>query len=44
MNDSGEPDVSKIGILMTQKMASRVLYSYAYHLNVVTIIIPTEAA
>ena len=43
-DDSGEPDVSKIGILMTQKMASRVLYSYAYHLNVVTIIIPTEAA
>ena len=34
---------SKIGIIMTQKIASRVLYSYAYHLNVVTIHSPIEA-
>ena len=33
---------SKIGVVMTQKIASKVLYSYAYHLNVVTIIIPTS--
>lgn len=32
---------SKIGIVMVQKTASNVLYSYAYHLNVVTITIPT---
>jgi len=32
---------SKIGVVMTQKIASEVLYSYAYHLNVVTITIPT---
>ena len=38
-NDSD--NFSKIGIIMTQKIASKVLYSYAYHLNVVTIIIPT---
>lgn len=33
---------SKIGIVMTQKTASEILYSYAYHLNVVSIIIPTS--
>ena len=42
-DDSEEINVSKIGITMTQKIASRVLYSYAYHLNVVTIHIPIEA-
>ena len=31
---------SKIGIVMTQKIASEIHYSYAYHLNVVTVIIP----
>ncbi len=41
-DESEENDVSKIGIIMTQKIASRVLYSYAYHLNIVTIIIPTS--
>ncbi len=42
--DHNERDESfrKIGIIMTQKIASHVLYSYAYHLNVVTIIIPTS--
>ena len=33
---------SKIGIILTQKMASDILYSYAYHLNVVSVIIPTD--
>ena len=32
---------SKIGVIMAQKIASRILYSYVYHLNVVTVIIPT---
>ena len=40
---STEDDFSKIGIVMTQKIASKVLYSYAYHLNVVTVVIPTSA-
>lgn len=35
---------SKIGIVMTQKIASKVMYSYAYHLNVVTVVIPTSDA
>ena len=39
--NSDSDNFSKIGIIMTQKIASKVLYSYAYHLNVVTIIIPT---
>lgn len=34
---------SKIGVVMTQKIASKVMYSYAYHLNVVTIVIPATA-
>ena len=34
---------SKIGVVMTQKIASKVMYSYAYHLNVVTIVIPAAA-
>ncbi|MBR1444211.1 MAG: MATE family efflux transporter [Firmicutes bacterium] len=37
---NGEDDFSKIGIVMTQKIASEILYSYAYHLNVVSVIIP----
>ena len=40
-HDEKDESFSKIGIIMTQKIASKVLYSYAYHLNVVTIIIPT---
>ena len=38
--ENGEDDFSKIGIVMTQKIASEILYSYAYHLNVVSVIIP----
>lgn len=41
--DTEEDKVSKIGVVMTQKIASRVLYSYAYHLNVVTVVIPVSA-
>ena len=34
-----EDEYSKIGIVMTQKIASNIVYSYAYHLNVVSVII-----
>lgn len=34
-----EDEYSKIGIVMTQKIASDIVYSYAYHLNVVSVII-----
>ena len=41
-HDGTEDDsFSKIGIVMTQRIASSILYSYAYHLNVVSVIIPT---
>lgn len=41
VEDKGaEDNFSKIGIVMTQKIASEIHYSYAYHLNVVTVIIP----
>ena len=33
---------SKIGVSMVQKIASDISYSYAYHLNVVSVTIPTE--
>ena len=37
-HDEKDESFSKIGINMTQKIASKVLYSYAYHLNVVSVI------
>ena len=33
---------SKIGVVMAQKIAKKILYSYAYHLNVITITLPVE--
>ncbi len=33
-----EDSVSKIGITMVQKISREILYSYAYHLNIVTIV------
>ncbi|WP_026834960.1 MATE family efflux transporter [Eubacterium xylanophilum] len=35
-----EDEYSKIGIVMAQKIASDIRYSYAYHLNVVSVTIP----
>ncbi|MBQ3472376.1 MAG: hypothetical protein IJH17_08520, partial [Clostridia bacterium] len=37
-----DESVSKIGVSMVQKIASDISYSYAYHLNVVSVTIPTE--
>ena len=37
-----EESFSKIGVSMVQKIASNILYSYAYHLNVVSVTIPCE--
>ena len=39
--ERGDDDFSKIGITMVQKMSSDILYSYAYHLNVITMGIET---
>ncbi|MBR0366155.1 MAG: MATE family efflux transporter, partial [Clostridia bacterium] len=35
-----EESFSKIGVSMVQKIASKISYSYAYHLNVVSVTIP----
>ena len=37
-----EESFSKIGVSMVQKIASDITYSYAYHLNVVSVQIPCE--
>ena len=37
-----EESFAKIGVTMVQKIASDISYSYAYHLNVVTVKIPCE--
>ncbi|MEE3467579.1 MAG: MATE family efflux transporter [Eubacterium sp.] len=39
-DDASRDEFSKIGITMVQKIASDIHYSYAYHLNVVSIKIP----
>ena len=36
-NGSGDEDFSKIGVVMAQRVADKILYSYAYHLNVISI-------
>ena len=33
---------SKIGVVMAQKIADKILYSYAYHLNVISITFPAD--
>ncbi len=40
-DENGDDKFSKIGVVIVQKMASEILYGYAYHLNVVSISIPT---
>ena len=37
-----EESFSKIGVSMVQKIASDISYSYAYHLNVVSVTIPSK--
>lgn len=37
-----EESFSKIGVSMVQKLASDIIYSYAYHLNVVSITLPCQ--
>ena len=42
MFERADESFSKIGISMVQKIASDITYSYAYHLNVVSVQIPCE--
>ena len=35
-----EDQFAKIGVVLAQKVADKILYSYAYHLNVITISMP----
>ncbi len=41
-NDVEDESFSKIGVVMAQKIADKILYSYAYHLNVISITLPAE--
>ena len=41
-NESEAWRYSKIGVVMAQRIADKLLYSYAYHLNVITIILPAD--
>lgn len=37
-----EDQFAKIGVVLAQKVADKILYSYAYHLNVITISMPSK--
>lgn len=38
--ESEADSCSKIGVVMVQRMADKLLYSYAYQFNVITITLP----
>lgn len=37
-----EDQFAKIGVVLAQKVADKILYSYAYHLNVISISMPSK--
>ena len=42
--ERGEENYSKIGVTMVQKICIDISFSYAYHLNVVSITLPSEVS